>query len=277
MRRLVLFAHFDPAGAVRPHILHHLRALRAIAERVVFVSTSSLSSESQTALQEMGVSFFERPNEGFDFGSWKEALARESSELWDEIVFTNSSIVGPLAPGLEHAFEVMAPRDAAIWAMTDSVEERWHLQSFFLVFRRQAIASAAFQEFWESVSTLPDKRSVILAYELGVAEFFQSRGLTCVALATTAALGGGRPWLGRQLAGLSPPLWAPEELLALGMPYVKVELLRDNPLGVSLTGVRRAIEAVGLRAEADAFGGTTVSSLRRWGRYARFSLKAIGV
>src|SRR5438552_17054921 len=132
------------------------------------------------------------------------------------------------------------------WSMTDNVEGKWHLQSYFLVFRARALRSSEFRRFWESVELLPQKQTVIDTYELGMTLDFRSAGFSARALVPIEAL-PARPLIRRILrpAWRNPTLLQPLALLERKMPYVKVELLRDNPMSTRLGPIYEAMAQSG--------------------------------
>ncbi|MBK7399927.1 MAG: hypothetical protein IPJ34_27670 [Myxococcales bacterium] len=246
MRRLAIFAHFDPNDRVRPYVHHHLAGLKRSCERVVFVSTSALSASEQASLSPVCSDVFLRENVGLDFAMWKHALERVSLDEVDELVLTNSSVYGPLGDQLERAFASMAGVDCDVWGVTDSMDMDWHLQSYFLVFRRAAHASEAFRRFWAHVLPMKTKSQIIRSYELGLTSFFVESGFRLASLMpygtfppppTLARLRGARRG--------NPTIFHPLELLERGSPYVKVELFRDNRFGFDLSALRAAMAARG--------------------------------
>ena len=51
------------------------------------------------------------------------------------------------------------------------------------------------------------------------------------------------------------------------MPYVKVQLLRDNPYGIELSTIKQRLATAGLEYEPAAFGGSAL--LQRLTKAAR--------
>jgi len=244
-RRLAIFAHYDAQGRVKRHVQYHLRALREVCDTVWFVSSASLSPGELGTAAALTDRAWTRENVGFDFGMWREALGQANLSEWDELVLTNSSVFGPLWP-LTRAFETMQRSSCDVWAMTDNVERGWHLQSYFLVFRARCLRSDAFRRFWDSVELLRDKREVIESYEVGLSRFLTDEGFEADALVPERSL-PPRPlshWL-RRPQFFNPTLVQPLALLERGMPYVKVELLRDNPMEQPLEPVLRAMGRAG--------------------------------
>lgn len=244
MRRLALFAHFDAQAEVKRYIVHYLAALRTVCDDIVFVSTSPLPPAEVAKVAPFAGTVHLKDNVGLDFGMWRHALERVELAAWDELVLANSSVFGPLAP-LADVFSRMAAKPCDFWGMTNSHEIAAHLQSYFLVFRRAALDSDAFRRFWESVLPYRNKQQIIRTYEVGLSTFLVENGL--------------RPALVAPLDDLPLPIWrrrkrwltenatlgVPHLVLEAGVPFVKVELLRDNPRGVPLGPVYRSMRERG--------------------------------
>jgi lipopolysaccharide biosynthesis protein len=243
MKRLAVYAHFDAQQEVKRYVLHSLRELRPHCERIEFVSTAKLAEAELRKARALCDGVTTKENRGFDFGMWQHALAHAELGEWDEIVLTNSSVFGPVSP-LGPAFDSAGPCD--FWSMTDNYDIAWHLQSYFLVFRRSLLASDAFRKFWASILPYRDKAQVIRAYEVGLSVFFREAGFSGRALYPLRQL--FPPWpLGRlyRKRDDNATLYHPGLLLRAGMPFVKVEVLRDNRVGARLFPVVRHLRRAG--------------------------------
>jgi rhamnosyltransferase len=243
VRRVALFAHFDADARVRPFVLHLLKELRTVADEIVFVSTAALPPEELDKVRPFCARATLKENVGFDFGMWRDAMESIDLHAWDELIITNSSVFGPLRP-LAPIFETM--KDAGdVWGMTDNVEVAWHLQSYFLVFRKKVITSKIFREFWQGILPYKDKVQVIRSYEIGLSRLLLDHGFDLRAFVPRSELPASRvPPLGvlpdfkswwymlTEKANLTCS--NPVALLRAGMPFVKIQLLRDNPLSVPL-------------------------------------------
>ncbi len=269
--KIVLFMHFDGNGAVRSQLLDYMRELQENGRSVVFVTNAGqLQPRAMAALQAICSAVIVRRNIGYDFGAWRDAidflgLPRTETE---EIIFANDSVFGPLAP-LGDILRRLDYTKADIWGLTESWQLRYHLQSFFLAFGPAALRSEAFRDFWDSVRPVPVKSFIVHAYEVGVTQAMVKGGLRCAALWSyeglmRAANSEGlekllvaeenefrrndpihitrklhvlriRDGVARRVA-LNPTsdLW--RQLLLSGFPFIKRELLRDNPTRVEDVG-----------------------------------------
>lgn len=245
MKRVAIFAHFDARNEVKRYVVSFLTALRAECDSVLFVSTAKLPESEQAKVRPLCDHVRLRENVGWDFCMWQEALGVADLTDADELVLTNSSTFGPLFP-LAPIFARMAEEPCDFWGMTDSYEIAWHIQSYFLVLKRKAFTSAAFKQFFDSVLPYRDKDQVIRSYELGFSRFLEESGLRGKAFVPIGAWLSSE-WKKQRLRKKrrNSTVFQPLELLKLGMPLVKLQLLRDNPGKVRLKPVLRAMKDTG--------------------------------
>ena len=247
--RALVYAHWDRDGIVDPYVLHALRQYRAVVDRIVFVSTnySNVSSALTSLVDEVIV----RENVGFDFASWREGLLRLDMPAYDEIIFTNSSVYGPLWP-IDGCLAAAAARRSDLWGMTVSLEPEVHLQSYFMGMSRRLLASDCGKRLWEGVRLVPTKRDAINAYELrwmpecvangfDVQTLFDGRHYPRVSMAEQLSnMACWPPWqkrVRRYRRSIRRPPYNPthlqwKQVLESGVPMLKVDLLRDNPVGI---------------------------------------------
>jgi hypothetical protein len=265
--KIVLFMHFDRYGNVRPQILHYLREFVANGRSVVFVTNAGrLTPAALASLQEICAGVIIRKNQGYDFGAWRDAIEflRLPRADTEELILANDSLFGPIKP-LTELLAKFDYRAADIWGLTESWQYRYHLQSFFLAFGRAALISEAFTKFWTSVRPVPLKSFIVRTYEIGITQAMVKGGLRCAALwpyqtllslVDRAEIEKLIPREDDEFGKLDPvhitrklhvlrlrdavarrlplnpsaDLW--RQLLLLDYPFIKRELLRDNPTHV---------------------------------------------
>ena len=183
-RKVAIFLHWDRRGAVHDYVLHYLMALRRVGYEILFVSNAPKLSESDWArVAPYAALMMRRNNRGHDFGAFRDAVLELAPRLagLDSLIIANDSVYGPmqdLAPLLAKC----ESGEASVWGITDSWDRAYHLQSYFLVFRREALASPAFLKFWRSVRLVPSRSWVIRKYEIGLTQAMMKAGLRCTAL-----------------------------------------------------------------------------------------------
>lgn len=236
MTRLCIFAHFDAGGGVAPYVLYHLDKLREVSDRLVVASNSPVSGAAREAVAPLADRILERPNTGFDFAAWRDALADEDMSRWRTVLLVNSSMIGPLRP-LFPVLDAMEARRCDFWGFTWHAEIAPHLQSYFLAFRAPVVRSAAWREFWSSVRDEADKKALIRDYEVGLTRFFESRGFAADSYIAPMRFDGPGRFAWQRRASLLPKwrkvdrnhadltMFAAPELVAAGMPYVKASLV----------------------------------------------------
>jgi lipopolysaccharide biosynthesis protein len=267
MKRLIIYAHFGTSPQVATHVLFHLRQLAELGSEICFVSNSDIAPASGAVLKDLCRQIGVRPNTGLDFAMWQRGLAEYNLARFDELLLTNSSIIGPLQP-LAPLWQNPAVAGCDFWSLTDNDEWIPHLQSFFLVFGPRVLHSARFKEFWQGVLPYRSRLQVIHSYELGLTTWLTEGGFTGKPVfsqeAILAAFRASRKvvqtaadkrhflaYLYRQRA-LPPRDMTriyPDLLLARGMPYLKVSVLRERTFRMSPELGFALLEKHGLPAE----------------------------
>lgn len=175
VKRLCVFAHFDKDNIVDEYVLFYLRDIRKVADRIVFVSTSSLNAETISGLKNICDSVIIRKNEGYDFASWQTALKSETLTNFDELILCNDSVYGPLLP-LERVFDAMREKSCDFWGITSNFDIAYHIQSYFLVFKKSILDSGVFQKFWVNTNIPQSKKQVIKLCEIGLSQTLFNAG-----------------------------------------------------------------------------------------------------
>jgi lipopolysaccharide biosynthesis protein len=270
MKRIALFAHYDGQAEVKPYILVFLRALTEVCQEIIFVSTAPLPGSELERVRPYCTRAVLSENLGYDFGMWQGALESLDLADVDELLLTNSSVFGPIYP-LAPVLDRMTKDGCDFWGMTDSFEIHWHLQSYFLVFKKAALSSPAFAAFFKAILPYRDKDQLIRSYEIGLTQFLVEQGLRAAAFVPVAS------WLSSPKARTrlsrrrqNATVFQPLQLITAGMPLVKVQLLRDNPRGLPLAPVLRAMKDSGYQMSNVRFdrspppAKTLSARFRRW-------------
>ena len=222
-QRVCLFSHFDIDNKIDDHVIHYLSALRDEGFKIILITSNlELDGASIDKARAICSLLVHRENRGYDFAGWALAL-RLYPSLYDaqEVLLCNDSVYGPLR-SLGPIFDKMNGTSCDFWGITESREVEWHLQSYFLVFKKSALTSAIFKQFWTAVRALDDKMELIRAYEVPLARLLSEGGLRPGVLVALEDVSSEicnptlHPWRKTILVGKSP--------------FVKVQLLRDNPL-----------------------------------------------
>jgi lipopolysaccharide biosynthesis protein len=178
-----------------------------------------------------------------DFGSWAIATehCREMFLSYSHVLWVNDSIYFPLIDP-KPLFEKMEGLD--FWGLVDSHLESHHVMSWFWAFGRQLIQSNFFDRYLRDFSPRYSKWEQIRNFEMRYPGMIRQSGYKTGSwmeadriIAAVRAKGHN---LGRS-ANVMHNAWrlAIEEFHC---PAMKVELLRDNPLGIDIADILNVIE-----------------------------------
>ena len=262
--KVCVFVHWDGAGEVRDHVLHQVRSLTEAGMSVVFVTNSGrLKPAAMDALKLVCAGVIVRRNVGYDFGAWREGferlgLPRANTAM---VVMANDSVYGPVR-SLHELFAAVDFGVADVWGCTDTWQSRYHLQSYLMMFSPRVVASETWRRFWAGVRPTWAKHWLIRLYEIGLTQSLLKAGFKCRAIWPYQSLVGqidlklletpkeddedgpnlADPVVQARRAHalrlrravteripLNPTsdLW--RQLLLARFPFIKRELLRDNP------------------------------------------------
>src|ERR1700736_1017575 len=82
----------------------------------------------------------------------------------DALIFANDSAYGPFSKLA--ALLARCDDSAAIWGITDSWDIRFHLQSYFLLYKREALTNPWMVAFWRKARYFQSKRVVTRRYKV---------------------------------------------------------------------------------------------------------------
>lgn len=242
-RRLCLFAHFDVQGRVDPYVLHHIDELKKNKFDVVLISTSNtIDPRDFSEVAARCRYYIHRKNVGLDFGSWKAAMdyIRDFGE-YDELLLTNDSVFGPIYD-LKETFDKFEKMPQKVCGLVDTWEIYYHVQSYFVFFKQEALKSELFKKFWNNFRLTLDKDFIIENYEIGLSQHFLRNGFEIGACVDFVEL---RDYLINQVGEGkfqyhdkysrepgNPTLLAWEALISdrYRFPFIKTELLKYNRL-----------------------------------------------
>lgn len=183
-RKVAALLIFQP-GAMPASILEDCDLLTRLGYSVLAVSNGPLLPQGRAALIPHVWRVLERPNLGYDFGGYREAVMH----LWDEgldpdeLLILNDSvwIVGPVFPAFLDRLQSLAAD------VTGAVErskkgKRW-LESYFFRVTRPALAHPAFRRFWQDYRLVDSKFGVIRQGERDLSVALSAAGLRLAGLA----------------------------------------------------------------------------------------------
>jgi hypothetical protein len=159
-----------------------------------------------------------KPNVGYDFGSWSIGILTFAEIfLAEEVLLMNDSNSGPFGT-LAELLNSMKESPYDITGITDSLQHRYHIQSFMMHFKNNSLNHHAMVNFWQNIRSQSNKLDVVLAYEIGLTSRAQGNGLFVGAIYPWNIVVGY--WVNSSVKG-----W--ERLLDLGYPFIKREVTRS--------------------------------------------------
>ncbi len=190
MKRAVIFAHYDKDKIIDDYVVYYLNALKSVCDTVVFVSCNEIPDPEKSKLDGIAEYIIAENHDEYDFGSYKRGYLylKERLQDFDELVFANDSCYGPFFPFNEIFEEMEASSDCDFWGITKNRfgaikknnkyigVKREHLQSYFLVFKKNVFLSEVFGEFISSIRHFDEKNDIVINYEIGLYELLVNNG-----------------------------------------------------------------------------------------------------
>lgn len=232
---LCIYAHYDPGGTVDDHVHAALEAAADAGLKLVLVSSCpTLDERSLDRLEPLVAYALTTTNRGRDWGLYHEGLRFATGLVRPGTVTLLNDSVYVLRPSLADLMDRVRSARYDIVGATDSYQQRHHLQSYFLHFGERAVRSPLLEDFICHYVPVGDKTYIINAHEIGLARHAAELGLTFGAVwdvaklerAAAPLLAGRSPW---PSGPVNPTHYFWDVLLDAGCPFIKVELLRDNP------------------------------------------------
>ena len=183
MARIGIFQLYDKHGIVEDYVTYLLDHIVSIFDKLVIVVCGELQSEGKNKLKEYTDAIFYRNNYGFDAYAFKDAIIEfvgfEALMQYDELVLFNDTFYGPVYP-FEDVFSKMEPEQVDFWGLTkhgQAIEFREHVQSYFIVIRKNMLHSKEFRCFWETLD-IGDIvfDNLVHNYEVHFTDYFDNHG-----------------------------------------------------------------------------------------------------
>jgi lipopolysaccharide biosynthesis protein len=180
------------------------------------------------------VTVLRRSNVGYDFGSWAVALDRYPAiAAADQVLLVNDSLAGPFAP-IDHLFKMFDATDADVWGLTDSSQlGTHHLQSYCMGFKHGCLQEPPLAKFWHDICIEPTRDDIIHRYEIGLSRLLHREHFSVDAAFRHSQVVRG---------GDNPTIHGWRQLLDLGLPFVKRQLLRQPELTPDGSQVRAELQ-----------------------------------
>jgi len=222
-----IFVHYDKDSLIPADCLHHVEKLSEYCD-IFFVSSSEFLAdlpEEVDKIKPFCKQILIRRNSGYDFGCWSHVIRKNYTHLcdYDGVLLANDSNWGPLCDFADTFLKInrlLAEVDFV--GLTSSTTPSWHLQSFFIMYSKKVFNSSYFKQHWFNIGVHDSKFDIVMTYEVSWCTRLRRLGFE-----GTSVYGDS--------SASNPTHVEWEELIRGNYPYLKKELIRDNPLRIDLS------------------------------------------
>lgn len=190
-KRCAVFVFYDSDGIVDEYNYYFLEELQKEVTRLIIICNGEVQPEGLERFRSMTPEVIVRPNEGFDITAYKvglEHITYEGLQEYDEVMVLNSTNFGPFYPFSE-MFREMDKKDIDFWGITNFHEVPFdpfgtisygyipkHIQSYFMVFRREFCATNDFVNYWKKLPKITSYYEAIGYHEAIFTKTFADKG-----------------------------------------------------------------------------------------------------
>ncbi len=248
-----VFVHYDIHPLITDDCVYHLEKLSEYCD-IYFVSSSECLANAPEEVEKVKpfcAQILIRKNSGYDFGCWSHVIRKNYARLcnYEGVLLANDSNWGPLNDFSDTFARINRySSEADFMGLTSSITPSWHLQSFFIFYSRKVFTSSFFKLHWFNIGILDSKYEIIMNYEVGWSARLVRLGFKGIALYGTS-----------EATNPTHVNW--ESLLRSKYPYLKKELIRDNPLKINLDNLPNILRSHDLNWQA-----SILDYLRRYDR-----------
>lgn len=219
---VAIYVFWSPKKTLDANTIRYLQELRNVAEVVLFVSNSLLDPKEIPKIKELGISFLQRENVGFDFWGWKEGIEKLEDQIKtaENLILCNSSCF--LA--FHSLASLLARMDdkADIWGVSSFKDRNitFHLQSYFLVFKKNILKDwESFMSFWVNLPKMEKWQEAVTLGELRLTKFYLDKGFKCEAIAQPTIFPS---------QDVNPSFYYPVQLFQAGSPFLKKKIFSED-------------------------------------------------
>lgn len=240
---------YSSSGTIHAHIVSQLTALRRTGLKIVLIVVTSGLTQSLAPVADLVDGLLLRVNHGWDFAAWATALA-VFPDAWTArlLILANDSLCGPTnQDSLNTMLDCIRASEKDLVALCDSYQVKHHLLSFFTAITPSGLRKQQVRMFWNGVRSNQDTEVVINEYEIRSLERWREQGVTVDVLFPAQATD----------PAMLPPNPTEHDwhnLLARGFPFIKTQLLREQPQNIDIKDWQAAFRAnPGLAIEIEAY------------------------
>jgi lipopolysaccharide biosynthesis protein len=200
--------------------------LESIGFTILLIS-GAIDQEQKSHLQEKikAISIYERENNAGDTDMLKWALGNNliPGET-DYLLLTNDSLFGPVFPLAPIVANMLLKPGIDFWGLTDSYQDGWHIESYFLCLSKKVLTSDVFKKVINQDHSKHTKQP--LARVLSNAGFTGEAYISCSQLSPDIEVPDAK----------NPTHFYWDRLLAdFHFPFVRKELILQNPENIQTT------------------------------------------
>lgn len=228
-----LFVSHCAQSVLKTHVKKHLEHLLDYGIHIILIINTNLKYEDlniDKKLEQRLSGVYVRENIGFDFGAWAQVYCRLDRSMWKRLYLINDSIVGPLDnDSFLNMMDRINKSTANFLGLTESLSPIRHLQSYFLVFNREALVSTTLNEIMFNMRNFPLKGQVVDIYEINLTQKLYANNLTFEAIF---------PSLSDDINNSDDTLVRWDRLLSKGFPYLKTRIIQKFPKNLLVISAR---------------------------------------
>lgn len=190
-KHVAVFSTYQGDATVFPHVKRLIQALQDLDWFVVVVDTAPIK---RSQLQDASVAYLHRDNIGYDFYSFKTGLlwleAQGMLSQMESITICNDSVFGPLFDLKPLLTPLIEDGQVDFWGMSDSLEKTYHIQSYWVTFKKQTFD--AVYSFFRAFQPIKDYDAIIQNGELKLTKTLLEAGFKAKALCESQQLERGK-------------------------------------------------------------------------------------
>lgn len=189
--RIAIYFYYDEYGIVDEYALYFIKGLREIAGYVLVVVNGFITDESKEKLLKISDDLLIRPNEGYDAWAYKDAfnhIGWEQLEKYEEVVYCNSTVFGPIYPFEEMFGKMSENDDLDFWGISFHPDMESsstcnpygyipeHVQHYFVVWRKRFTKAPELKKYWEELPPIRNYAETVGLHETVFTKYFQDLG-----------------------------------------------------------------------------------------------------
>jgi hypothetical protein len=183
----VLFCHYNKHGLILQQVKELCLFFQSQGIDVIFLTTK-VSDESREWVEKNLSGLLVRKNFGRDFGAWKDGIAflnnkslfSECSQLY--LINDSLLLLGHNLTNSQFQSKFIYDTDTDVIGLTESWQQAYHLQSYFLKFNKGVIHSEIFCDYWLSYPLINSRLFSIENGEIGLSQIMLKNGYNLKAI-----------------------------------------------------------------------------------------------